>query len=96
MILDTYSEVFVWIGRGANEIEKKEGLKTAQEYVKTDPSDRDLDSISLIQASLIVHYYNSTFMQCYHFSGEARLRATNIYLPLLGLESKPVGSGQIL
>ena len=49
MILDTYSEVFVWIGRGANELEKKEGLKTAQEYVGTDPSDRDLDSTTLIQ-----------------------------------------------
>ena len=49
MMLDTYSEVFVWIGRGANELEKKEGLKTAQEYIKTDPSDRDLDSTTLIQ-----------------------------------------------
>lgn len=49
MMLDTYSEVFVWVGRGANELEKKEGLKTAQEYIKTDPSDRDLDSTTLIQ-----------------------------------------------
>ena len=49
MILDTFSEVFVWIGRGANEVEKKEALKTAQEYIKTDPSDRDLDSTTLIQ-----------------------------------------------
>jgi len=30
MILDSYSQVFVWIGRGANEVEKKEGLQTAQ------------------------------------------------------------------
>ena len=49
MMLDTYSEVFVWVGRGANEVEKKEGLKTAHEYIKTDPSDRDLDSTTLIQ-----------------------------------------------
>ena len=49
MMLDTYSEVFVWVGRGANELEKKEGLKTAKEYIKTDPSDRDLDSTTLIQ-----------------------------------------------
>ena len=49
MILDTFSEVFVWIGRGANEIEKKEALKTAQDYIKTDPSSRDLDSTTLIQ-----------------------------------------------
>ena len=59
MMLDTYSEVFVWIGRGANEVEKKEGLETAQEYIKTDPSDRDLDSTTLIQvkelASLLLN-----------------------------------------
>ena len=62
MILDTYSEVFVWIGRGANEVEKKEGLKTAQEYVRTDPSDRDLDSTTLIQVrrvSYVASCYNS-------------------------------------
>ena len=60
MMLDTYSEVFVWIGRGANEVEKKEGLETAQEYIKTDPSDRDLDSTTLIQvkelASLLLNW----------------------------------------
>ena len=52
MILDTYSELFVWVGRGANEVEKKESLKLAQEYIKTDPSDRDLDSTTLIQVSI--------------------------------------------
>ena len=30
MLLDTYDQVFVWIGRGANDVEKKEGLQTAQ------------------------------------------------------------------
>ena len=49
MILDTFSELFVWVGRGANEVERKEALKTAHEYIKTDPSDRDLDSTTLIQ-----------------------------------------------
>jgi hypothetical protein len=53
MMLDTFSEVFVWVGRGANELEKKEGLKTAHEYIKTDPSDRDLDSTTLIQVRRI-------------------------------------------
>ena len=52
MILDTFSEVFVWVGRGANEVEKKEGLKTACEYIETDPSNRDLDSTLLIQVYL--------------------------------------------
>lgn len=49
MILDTYAQVFVWIGRGANEVEKKEGLKTAKDYIDTDPSNRDLDSTQLLQ-----------------------------------------------
>ena len=52
MILDTYSEVYVWVGRGANEVEKKESLKTACEYIQTDPSNRDLDSTLLIQVAI--------------------------------------------
>ena len=49
MILDTYDQVFVWIGRGANEVEKKEALRTARDYIESDPSGRDLDSTLLIQ-----------------------------------------------
>lgn len=49
MILDTYSEVFVWIGRGANEEEKKESLSIAKEYITGDPSGRDVDSTLLLQ-----------------------------------------------
>ena len=59
MILDTYSEVFVWVGRGANEVEKKEALRTACEYIQTDPSNRDLDSTLLIQVRL--HLYNNYY-----------------------------------
>lgn len=53
MILDTFDMVFVWVGRGANEIEKREALKTAKEYIQSDPSGRDLDSTLLIQVGLI-------------------------------------------
>ena len=49
MILDTYADVFVWVGRGANDVEKKEALKTAKEYILTDASGRDLDSTFLAQ-----------------------------------------------
>ena len=52
MILDTFCEVFVWIGHGANEEEKKEALRTAQEYIKSDPSGRDIDSTLLLQVGL--------------------------------------------
>ncbi len=40
MMLDTYREVFVWIGNQANTEEKKKALETAIEYVKTDTSGR--------------------------------------------------------
>ncbi|XP_062398347.1 gelsolin-like [Sardina pilchardus] len=41
MILDTWDEVFVWIGNEANEEEKKEAMKSASQYIETDPSNRD-------------------------------------------------------
>lgn len=52
MILDTYAQIFVWVGRGANEVEKKEGLKTAKDYIESDPSNRDLDSTQLLQVCI--------------------------------------------
>ena len=47
MILDTYQEVFVWIGKGANAEEKKSALATAIEYIKTDTSGRTLQTTVL-------------------------------------------------
>ena len=38
MLLDTGTTLFVWVGSGANEIEKKQGLLAAREYLKQDPS----------------------------------------------------------
>jgi hypothetical protein len=38
MILDCYTEVYVWIGNGANAEEKKGALEAAIEYVKKDAS----------------------------------------------------------
>ena len=43
MILDTYREVFVWIGNGANAEEKKKSLETAITYVKSDTSGRTVE-----------------------------------------------------
>ena len=49
MILDTYDEIFVWIGNGANAEEKKGALQTVKEYLKTDPSGRDEEETTLLQ-----------------------------------------------
>ncbi|KAG8443075.1 hypothetical protein GDO86_011771 [Hymenochirus boettgeri] len=41
MLLDTWEQVFLWIGKEANEVEKKESFKAAKQYISTDPSGRD-------------------------------------------------------
>ncbi|GCB69103.1 hypothetical protein scyTo_0005420 [Scyliorhinus torazame] len=41
MILDTWNQVFVWIGKEAQVEEKAEAPKSAKEYIETDPSNRD-------------------------------------------------------
>ncbi|KAJ7398995.1 hypothetical protein BTVI_119541 [Pitangus sulphuratus] len=41
MLLDTWDQVFVWIGQDAQEEEKTEALKSAKRYIDTDPSTRD-------------------------------------------------------
>lgn len=44
MILDAFHEVFVWIGRGSTEREKKEGVTIAQDYIKMADDGRSADS----------------------------------------------------
>ncbi|XP_032094038.1 adseverin [Thamnophis elegans] len=41
MLLDTWDQVFVWIGNDANETERAESVKSAKNYIETDPSGRD-------------------------------------------------------
>ncbi|XP_034455639.1 adseverin [Hippoglossus hippoglossus] len=41
MLLDVWDQVFVWIGKDANEVEKSESVKSAKQYIETDPSVRD-------------------------------------------------------
>ncbi|XP_069083203.1 villin-1 isoform X1 [Pleurodeles waltl] len=43
-LLDTWDQVFFWIGKDANEKEKEAAAVTAQEYLKTHPSGRDPDT----------------------------------------------------
>ncbi|MEQ2170531.1 hypothetical protein GOODEAATRI_001170 [Goodea atripinnis] len=39
-----YGKIFLWVGRFANETETKESWISAQEYLKTHPAGRDLDT----------------------------------------------------
>ncbi|NXE14840.1 VILI protein, partial [Lophotis ruficrista] len=43
-ILDTWDQVFFWIGKGANESEKEAAAVMVQEYLRSHPSGRDLDT----------------------------------------------------
>ncbi|XP_038600662.1 gelsolin isoform X2 [Tachyglossus aculeatus] len=41
MLLDTWSQIFVWVGKDAEEEEKTEALSSAKRYIETDPAHRD-------------------------------------------------------
>ncbi|XP_042272670.1 scinderin like a [Thunnus maccoyii] len=49
MILDSWDQIFVWVGKDANEEEKNGSLKIAQEYINSDPSGRRGIPISTIK-----------------------------------------------
>ncbi|KAK2849853.1 hypothetical protein Q7C36_008636 [Tachysurus vachellii] len=44
MLLDTWDEIFLWIGKRSNDKEKKDSVITAQEYLKSHPAVRDSDT----------------------------------------------------
>ncbi|CAL8320277.1 unnamed protein product [Merluccius merluccius] len=44
MLLDNWDMVFLWMGNGANQIEKDATVTTAQEYLRSHPGGRDVDT----------------------------------------------------
>uniref|UniRef100_A0A8B9ZWL2 Gelsolin-like domain-containing protein n=1 Tax=Anas zonorhyncha TaxID=75864 RepID=A0A8B9ZWL2_9AVES len=42
MLLDTWEEIFLWIGKASNTYERNEAIASAKEYLKTHPAGRDL------------------------------------------------------
>lgn len=44
MLLDTYHEVFLWIGKDSNKLERESALTAAVEYLTYDPCGRDQDT----------------------------------------------------
>ncbi|KAM9307156.1 scinderin-like [Pholidichthys leucotaenia] len=41
MLLDVWDQVFVWIGKDADEVERTESVISAKEYIEMDPTGRD-------------------------------------------------------
>uniref|UniRef100_A0A3Q1HWR2 Villin-like n=1 Tax=Acanthochromis polyacanthus TaxID=80966 RepID=A0A3Q1HWR2_9TELE len=44
MLLDTWEEIFLWVGKFANQTETKESWNSAQEYLRFHPAGRDPDT----------------------------------------------------
>nr|XP_046227115.1 villin-1 isoform X2 [Scatophagus argus] len=44
MMLDTWEEIFLWVGKFAYKYETKEAWNSAQEYLRTHPAGRDIDT----------------------------------------------------
>uniref|UniRef100_A0A8C0B9E4 Villin like n=1 Tax=Buteo japonicus TaxID=224669 RepID=A0A8C0B9E4_9AVES len=42
MLLDTWEEIFLWVGKASNTYERNEAIASAKEYLKTHPAGRDL------------------------------------------------------
>ncbi|XP_072918799.1 scinderin-like [Hemitrygon akajei] len=42
MLLDTWDQIFLWLGKEANEVEKSESLTCAKKYLESDPAGRDM------------------------------------------------------
>ncbi len=54
MILDAYTDVFVWIGKSCNSEEKKAALQTAIKYIETDTSGRSVDATTILTVRLFL------------------------------------------
>lgn len=64
MLLDTGDEIFVWLGEGCQEFEKKESSKVAHKYLMSDPTGRTLDNTLIIVVRQ--GYEPPQFTGCFH------------------------------
>lgn len=60
-----FCQVYLWIGKGANDKEKQEAVVTAQEYLKSHPAGRDLDTPILVEPDLFMLYRPLHIDLCY-------------------------------
>uniref|UniRef100_A0A3Q4BNU7 Gelsolin-like domain-containing protein n=1 Tax=Mola mola TaxID=94237 RepID=A0A3Q4BNU7_MOLML len=49
MIMDTWDQIFIWVGKDANETERTGSYKIAEDYLESDPSGRKGIAINTIQ-----------------------------------------------
>lgn len=49
MVLDGGDEVYVWEGSGSTEREKQKAIDMAQQYIRTDPTDRSEETVPIIR-----------------------------------------------
>jgi len=49
MLLDSWSSLYVWIGKNANENEQTEAMKTASQYLNLDATARSADTTSIVR-----------------------------------------------
>ncbi|XP_052068531.1 advillin-like [Mytilus californianus] len=64
MLLDAFDKIFVWVGRGANRLERKKALETALKYLTSDPFGRTEGNTRLFQIKQ--GYEPSTFTSHFH------------------------------
>ncbi|XP_065073533.1 gelsolin isoform X3 [Ochlerotatus camptorhynchus] len=48
MVLDGGDEIYVWIGNGATEEERTKSIDMAKQYIRTDPSERNEDTVPIV------------------------------------------------
>ncbi|XP_069161858.1 gelsolin, cytoplasmic isoform X3 [Procambarus clarkii] len=51
MVLDSGDEIYVWVGQGSDDQEKEKAFAMAENYVKTDPTERTLDSTVILRVT---------------------------------------------
>lgn len=49
MVLDSGDEIYVWVGQGSDDQEKEKAFAMAENYIKTDPTERTLDSTVILR-----------------------------------------------
>lgn len=49
MVLDSGDEVYIWVGQGADDVEKEKGFAMAENYIKSDPTERSLDNTVMVR-----------------------------------------------